>query len=265
MHLQNRVALVTGASRGIGASIVQQLQAAGCQVAFTARHAEPLHALARPQDLPIAGDLLDEAFRQHLVTQTVARYGRIDLLINNAGVGQYQRSIEAESAEIRSLWEINFFAPLELARLVVPQMLGQERLADANECGMVVNVSSVAGRVTLPWFSMYSASKFALSSWTRGLRMEYLGKGLRTLEVCPGYVKTEFQASALSGKPPAALAASKDRFAITPDACAKAILQGIRKNRRTVMTPASSWALVLASQLFPGIVERRMAGINGTD
>jgi short-subunit dehydrogenase len=264
MHLTDRVALVTGASRGIGLAIASQLRDAGCHLVLTARSVEALQAISRPGDLVVPGDLLDASFREHLISQALATHGRIDLLVNNAGVGHYRTSIEADSAEIRTLWELNFFAPLELARLVVPGMLEQPLLPDAQERGMVVNISSVAGMVTLPWFSMYSASKFALCSWTEGLRMEYGSRGIRTLAVCPGYVKTEFQESVLSGTPPPALAKSKERFAITPEACAREVLRGIRRNKRIVVTPRSNWALVAAARWMPVLLEKRLARISGT-
>lgn len=264
MQLNDRVALVTGASRGIGLAIANQLRDAGCRLVLTARNSEVLQAVSHPDDLVVAGNLLDAAFRNQLISRVLTVHGRIDLLVNNAGVGHYCTSIDADSVEIRALWEINFFAPLELARLAVPHMLEQPMLPDARERGMVVNVSSIAGMVTLPWFSMYSASKFALCSWTEGLRMEYGARGIRALAVCPGYVRTEFQESVLSGNPPAALAKSKERFAITPEACACAVLRGIRQNKRTVVTPRSNWALVAAAQWFPGLLEKRLARINGT-
>ncbi len=264
MELRERVVLVTGASQGIGAALARQLQDAGCRVVRCARNEEALRAQALPGDLVVAGDLLDSGFRAQLFRTVLERFGRLDILVNNAGVGHYRNSIEADSDEIRALWELNFFVPLELARLAVPHMLDQPVLAGAREKGMVVNVSSIAGKVTLPWFTMYSASKYALCSWTEGLRMEYLGRGIRTLAVCPGYVKTSFQANVLSGSPPEPLAKSKDRFAITPDECARAIVSGIRGNKRTVVTPTSNWALVLASRLLPGMVERRLARINGS-
>lgn len=264
MEVRGRVALITGASRGIGAALAKELRDAGAKLVLCARNEDALRGAAGKEDLVLAGDLLDGSFREQVVRETLTSFGRVDLLVNNAGVGHYRSSIEAESAEIRALWELNFFVPLELARLVVPQMLRQEALAGAREQGMVVNVSSIAGKVTLPWFTMYSASKYALCSWTEGLRMEYMAKGIRTLSVCPGYVKTEFQANALSGQPPAPLAQSKERFAITPEACAGAILRGILKNKRTVVTPASNWALVVAARLLPAVVERRLARINGT-
>lgn len=264
MQVRDRVAIVTGASRGIGAAVVRELRQAGARLLLTARDEEALREVAVAGDAMVAGDLTESATRERILAEALERFGRVDLLINNAGVGYYRNSIEAESEEIRALWELNFFAPLELARLVVPRMLAQQRLADAEEAGMVVNVSSIAGKVTLPWFTMYSASKYALCSWTEGLRMEYWAKGIRTLAVCPGYVKTEFQANVLTGAPPAPLAASKERFAITPEACAKAICRGIARNKRTVVTPASNWALVAVARLLPGLLERRLARINGS-
>jgi short-subunit dehydrogenase len=264
MEIRDRVAIVTGASRGIGAAVAAALRQEGAKLVLGARSEAGLREVAAEGDAVVAGDLTDARARERLVAEAVGRFGRIDLLINNAGVGHYRTSMEADSEEIRQLWELNFFAPLELARLAAPQMLRQPRLPGAREAGMVVNVASIAGKVTLPWFTMYSASKYALCSWTEGLRMEYLGRGLRTLLVCPGYVKTEFQANVLSGAPPAALAASKERFAITPEQCARAIVQGIRKNKRTVVTPASNWALVVAARLLPGVVERRLARIHGS-
>ena len=197
MRIERRVVIITGASRGIGAALARELRQAGARLVLAARN-EALRQVAAADDGVVAGDITDTSTRARILAEALRRFGRVDLLVNNAGVGHYRNSIEAESEEIRALWELNFFAPLELARLVVPQMLRQPRLPGADEAGMVVNVSSVAGKVTLPWFSMYSASKFALCSWTEGLRMEYWAKGIRTLAVCPGYVRTEFQANVLS-------------------------------------------------------------------
>lgn len=264
MRIEQRVVVVTGASRGIGAALARELRKHGARLVLTARNEEALRQVGSAHDVLVAGDITEAATRRRILDEALNRFGRVDLLVNNAGVGHYRSSLGAESEEIRALWELNFFAPLELARLAVPQMLRQERLPDAGEAGMVVNVASIAGKVTLPWFSMYSASKFALCSWTEGLRMECWSQGIRTLAVCPGYVRTEFQSNALSGTPPVLSAASKERFAITPDACARAIYHGIRRNKRTVVTPLSSWALVAAARLLPGIVQHRLARINGT-
>ena len=111
--------------------------------------------------------------------------------------------------------------------------------------------------------TVYSVSKYALGSLTEGMRMELMGSGVRTMIVCPGYVKTAFQAHVISGKAPDSVIRQR-RFAIETQACATAIRRGVERDARTVVTPAAGWALAAASRLFPGIVEKRLARINGT-
>ncbi|MCZ2156151.1 MAG: SDR family NAD(P)-dependent oxidoreductase [Bryobacterales bacterium] len=264
MRIEGRVAVVTGASRGIGAAVARELRRAGARLVLNARDEAALRGVASGEDALVPGDLTSDVTRQRLVAEALDRFGRVDLLVNNAGVGFYQNSIQADVDEIRALWELNFFVPLELSRLIVPHMLNQPRLTGAAEAGMVVNISSIAGKVTLPWFTMYSASKFALCSWTEGLRMEYGAKGIRTLLVCPGSVKTEFQSNVLSGAPPRSLSARRERFLITPEACARAVVKGIARNKRTVVVPVSAWLLVAAARLTPAILERYLARVNDT-
>jgi short-subunit dehydrogenase len=115
--------------------------------------------------------------------------------------------------------------------------------------------------VTLPWFSLYSASKFALGSLTDGLRMELKPFGIHAMTVCPGYVKTEFQAHALGTRPPDAIMKGR-RFAITPEECAAAIVRGLERNARTVVVPRIGWIFVALSRVFPQTVESKLAAIN---
>lgn len=157
-------------------------------------------------------------------------------------------------ADVRRLFDLNLFAPLELTQLVVPHMRGRKQ-------GAIVNISSIAGKVTLPWFSLYSASKFALGSLTDGLRMELKPFGIHAMTVCPGYVKTEFQAHALGTRPPDAIMKGR-RFAITPEACAEAIVRGIERDARTVVVPRVGWIFVALNRVFPRTVESKLAAIN---
>lgn len=122
---------------------------------------------------------------------------------------------------------------------------------------MIVNMGSIAGKVTLPWFTLYSATKYALGSLTEGLRMELAGDGIRTMIVCPGYVKTDFQSHALVGRPPDRLW----RIAITPEQCAHAVARGVVRNARTVVTPAIAWLFIALQRLFPALVETQMRRI----
>ena len=125
---------------------------------------------------------------------------------------------------------------------------------------MIVNIGSIAGKATLPWFTLYSATKFALGSLTEGLGMELAADNIRTMLVCPGYVRTEFQSHALVGRPPDRLLKGK-KFAITPEQCAEAVARGVERNARTVVTPALGWVLIVLKRLFPTIVEAQMKKI----
>ena len=158
--------------------------------------------------------------------------------------------------EARSLMELNFFAPLAMTQLVVPHMR-------ARRSGMLVNVGSIGGKVVLPWLTLYSVTKSALGALTEGQRIELMRDGVRTMLVCPGYVKTGFQQNVRAGHAPEKVQTAR-RFAITPEQCAEAIRRGVERDARTVVTPRSGWLLVLAMRLFPAIVESRMASINGT-
>jgi short-subunit dehydrogenase len=191
-----------------------------------------------------------------VVDRTIERFGAIDILINNAGVGLYRPAWCAPDDEVRRLMELNFFALLAMIRLVAPHM--RERRS-----GTIVNLSSIGGKIVLPWMTLYSASKYAVNALTEGMRMELRRDGIHTLLVCPGYVKTGFQQHVAAGKAPDSVQRAR-RMAITAAQCATAIRRGVERDARTVVTPASGWLLVLAARLFPGAVEARMAAMNGT-
>ncbi|HXS96989.1 MAG TPA: SDR family NAD(P)-dependent oxidoreductase [Candidatus Limnocylindrales bacterium] len=256
MTLEGKVVLITGASQGIGAACAAEFARAGARLSLTARNESALRLNSPPDALLTAGDLTDPAHRARLIAATLDRYNGIDILINNAGAGLYGPSWSAPEDEVRALLELNFFVPLALARLAIPHM--RERHG-----GMIVNIGSIAGKMTLPWMNLYSASKYALGSWTEGLRMELRRDGIRTLIVCPGYVQTAFQKNVIAGQPPAGIKQARS-LAITAAECARDIRRGVERNARTVVTPKTGWLLIAAMRLFPGFVESRMAKINGT-
>lgn len=255
MELAGKVVLITGASQGIGAACAAEFARAGARLSLSARSEEGLRKAA-PGALITPGDITSPEIRSLLVDRTLERYGAIDILINNAGIGGYRPAWEMPLQDARALLELNFFAALGLIQLVVPHMR-------ARRTGMIVNVGSIAGKLTLPWMTLYSASKSALGTVTEGLRMELLRDGIRAMLVCPGYVKTGFQQNAIVGQPPETVVRERRR-AITPEQCAYAIRRGVEKNARTVMAPRAGWLLVAAMRILPAIVEQRMAQMNGT-
>jgi short-subunit dehydrogenase len=253
MRLEGAVALITGASEGIGAATADLLRQRGARLSLVARSESRLISLSGPKDLVNPGDLLKPADRKRVIERTMEKYGRIDLLINNAGAGLYAPSHQTSMEDARKLFELNFFAPLELSQLAAEHMKNQRG-------GTIVNVSSIAGKMTLPWFTLYSASKYAVVSLSEGLRMELRSYGVHCMAVCPGYVRTRFQMNVLHGAPPA-LTAWQRHWAITPQQCARDIVKGIERGARTVVTPRSGWLLVAAQRLFPGVLERRLESI----
>ncbi|MBI3683299.1 MAG: SDR family NAD(P)-dependent oxidoreductase [Acidobacteria bacterium] len=254
MRIAGKVVLVTGASEGIGAACAAAFRARGAKLSLLARSGDKLEGVMAAGDVATAGDVTREEDRRRCVEATIARFGRIDILINNAGVGLYAPSWQAPLEAVRRMYEVNFFAALAMIQLVAPGMRAQHS-------GSIVNVSSIAGRVTLPWLTLYSASKFALCSLTDGLRMELKRDGIHAMTVCPGYVSTRFQQNVLMGQAPESVQRTK-WFRITAGQCARAIVKGVERNARTVVTPRAGWIFIALERLLPGSVEARLAAMH---
>ena len=173
-------ALVTGASSGIGAAVVERLRAEGLQVHALARSAKALGALAeRTGCIPHAIDVTELAGITRL-TQEV----EFDVLVNNAGVDRPGSILKADAEGIDLLVDVNLRAVLHLCRLVVPGMVARDR-------GHVVNISSIAGAYNFNGNSTYHATKAAVSMLSRQLRIDAFGKRVRVTEICPGRVATD--------------------------------------------------------------------------
>ena len=256
MRLDGKIVLITGASQGIGAACAAEFARAGARLSLAARSEEGMRAAGGADALVTPADITTDAGRQLVIQRTIERFGAIDILINNAGIGLYSPSWDTPLEEVRRLMELNFFAVIGMTGLAVPHMR-------ARRSGMVVNVGSIAGKMTLPWLTVYSASKYALGSLTDGLRMELRGAGIGAMLVCPGYVLTGFQKNVIAGQAPPKVIEGR-RFAVTAAQCARDIRRGVERGARTVMTPRSGWLLVAAMRLFPSLVESRMAEMNGT-
>lgn len=246
--LQGKVVLVTGASEGIGAALARVLQARGARLALTARTTDKLVPIARREDLAMAGDLTDQAFRRDLIATTVARFGQIDVLINNAGRGAFHSLADMPLDEARGLFELNFFAPFHLVQLAAPDIRRVQ--------GTIVNVSSMAGEINLPWLPMYSATKHALLSLTSTQRMEFRRHGVHVMSVLPGYVETRFLENS-SGPKPADGAVRGRKYAVSPGVCAEAIVQGIEQRKKSVVTPRAGMIPLVISRLIPDFFESR--------
>ncbi|MDJ0850327.1 MAG: SDR family oxidoreductase [Myxococcota bacterium] len=183
------VALVTGASSGIGAASALCLARAGFRVVLAARRAERLEALGKTigreggSVLVVATDLADERATRRLVDRTLDGFGRIDVLVNNAGFSPAAALEQLARAEVRGAFEVNLFAGLQLVGCVVPVMREQGG-------GRILNMSSLASKVPAPLAVAYAATKGALESATDCLRLELAPWGIRLSLIIPGFVDT---------------------------------------------------------------------------
>jgi NADP-dependent 3-hydroxy acid dehydrogenase YdfG len=190
--LAGKAAIVTGASSGIGAATARLLAKEGCNVVLAARREDRLNALAAELGegtLAAPADVTDPAACAALVTRTVERFGSLDVLINNAGLGLYGSIAEGNPEDWRKMFDVNVLGVLYTTRAAVRQMLRQGS-------GDVVFISSLAGRrVPRADGTVYAATKHAVNAIADGLRMDVHEKGVRVINVEPGLVRTEFPES----------------------------------------------------------------------
>ncbi|SHN46066.1 oxidoreductase [Chitinophaga sp. CF418] len=188
---QKKVWFVTGASKGLGLSIVKQLLAQGFPVAATSRSIDALSKAVGSDDnfLPLSVDLTSEKSVADAVDATVKKFGRIDVVVNNAGYGLVGALEELTDEESRENFNVNVFAVLNVIRKALPHLRKQGS-------GHIINISSIAGFVgTFPGFGIYCATKFALDGLTEALSEEVKPMGIHTTIVGPGYFRTNFLAA----------------------------------------------------------------------
>jgi NADP-dependent 3-hydroxy acid dehydrogenase YdfG len=192
-RLQDKVVLITGASMGIGAAMARMFASEGAKLALAARSMDRLELLAASlqcEVLPIRVDMTDPAQVRNMVQATVERFGRLDILINNAGLGMYSSFANADPENIERLVATNWLGPMHAAHAAIPHMRRQGS-------GQIINVSSVAGKIAIPWMTVYCSTKFALNALSYGLRMELEKENIQVISVCPGRVKTPFTENAI--------------------------------------------------------------------
>jgi len=183
--MEQQVALVTGASSGIGAHTARSLHDAGFVVYGAARRVERMRELAEAGVRTLAMDVTDETSLRSGVDRVLGEAGRLDVLVNNAGYGSYGAVEDVPLAEARAQFDVNVFGAAALIALVLPGM--RERRS-----GTIVNISSMGGRIYTPMGAWYHATKYALEALSDSLRLEVASFGIRVVIVEPGAIRTEW-------------------------------------------------------------------------
>jgi uncharacterized protein len=255
MQLSGKVVVVTGASMGIGEAIAKIFADGGANVVLLSRDADRAEAArARighaERTLALACDVRNREEIDRVVGLTLHHFQHVDVWINNAGHGILDSVENVSMAAVRETFETNFFGAVEAMQAVIPVIKQQGS-------GAIVNISSVAGHVPLPFHAVYSATKFAMNAIGKGARIELRSSGINVLTVCPGYVRTEFGVNALKGKEQKQVRPAQIR-GITVERVARAVLKGYLKQKREVVVPWTMVPVIKLYQLFPGLVERAM-------
>lgn len=261
MDVQNRLVWITGASSGIGEALAYELSDRGARLVLSSRREKALHEVRRRCDRPDdhVVQTLDLAAPETLqaAAETVqSEVGPVDVLVNNGGVSQRSTAADTDVSVVRRIMEINFFGAVQLTKAVLPVM--QERGE-----GHIAVVSSVTGKFGTPQRSSYAASKHALHGWFDSLRAEVQNEGVDVTLVCPGFVRTNVVANALTadGSPTGTGAEEKG---MPPEDCAEAIADALR--RGTAECYVGGWETlgVYAKRFVPGLFRRVLRRYDGT-
>ncbi|MCY3899194.1 MAG: SDR family NAD(P)-dependent oxidoreductase [Caldilineaceae bacterium] len=257
-ELRGKVAVVTGASRGIGEAIAAALAAEGCRLVLAARSTERLQEVAEglrlrhgAEVLVVPTDIGDEGQSRGLIGAAASHFGTVDILVNNAGMGIYGAMDEVHLDDLRHVFAVNFFGPMAALQAAVPIMRSQGG-------GTIVNVSSIVGRFPQPLGGGYTATKFALHGASGAARAELKRDSIDVVLVCPGLTDTEFsQHSRISV--PGAEHRQGERHSlgrgVEPERVGRRTVTAIRKGEREVFVTLFDRALVWFAVHFPGLLE----------
>jgi short-subunit dehydrogenase len=252
MELAGKVTVITGASTGIGEAIARVFVHKGGSVVLLSRDAARAEAARgrigySERTVALSCDVRHSEEIDRVLGLTLHHFKRIDIWINNAGHGLLDSVAEVKLPACHELFETNFFGALSAMQAVIPVMRQQGG-------GTIINISSVAGHIPLPYHAAYSATKFALNAIGKAAGVELKKDGIHVLTVCPGYVRTAFSENAVRGSEVKKVRPGSVR-GISAERVARATLRGYLKQKREVIVPWTMHLPVKVYQLFPSLVE----------
>jgi short-subunit dehydrogenase len=254
MEMDGKVVVVTGASMGIGEAIAEVFADEGARVVLLSRDAGRSEAARSrightDRTLAMACDVRNREEIDRALALTLHNFGRVDVWVNNAGVGIRDSVADMQAGSVRELFETNFFGAIACMQAVAPAM--REKGG-----GAIINISSVAGHIPVPFMAIYSGSKFAMNAIGKAARLELKRDRINVLTVCPGYVRTDFGAHVVADRK--GNVRPQSVRGVTAERVARAAYRGYLKGKREVVVPWTMIPVVKLYQLFPGLVEWAM-------
>ena len=245
--VEGRVALITGASQGIGRACALVLAGAGAKVALCARNREKLEQLAEEiikQGGEAAAFKIDVGSEDEIKTGTkavIGHFGRIDILVNNAGVGMRKPFVDTSIEMVEQIIRTNYLGAVYCTHEALPSMI-------ARRIGHIVNISSGAGKIGTLNMAAYCGSKFALNGWSESLYHELKPLGIKVSVICPGPVQTYFNRDFSDTEPKAPPA-----MIMTTGAVCREVIKAIERNKFEVVMPRSLALVCVFERLMPGL------------
>jgi short-subunit dehydrogenase len=256
MELAGKVVVITGASMGIGEAIAKVFVEEGGSIVMLSRDAARAEAARErigclERTIALSCDVRHTEEIDRVLGLTLHHFKRVDVWINNAGHGLLDSVADVDMSSCHELFETNFFGALSAMQAVIPVMRQQGG-------GTIINISSVAGQIPLPFHASYSATKFALNAIGKAAGVELKKDGVHVLTVCPGYVRTAFAENAVRGNETKQVRPGSVR-GISAERVARATLRGCLKQKGEVIVPWTMHVPVKLYQLLPSLVEWAMA------
>lgn len=251
--LKDKVVVITGASSGIGLAAAKAFAAEGSKLAVAARNIEKLNKLkeelSQNEIICIKTDVTIEGECQNLIEQTITKYGRIDILINNAGISMRAMFKDLNLSVIKNLMDVNFWGTVYCTKYALPWILETR--------GSVVGVISIAGFKGLPARTGYSASKFAVYGFLDTLRIEHLKENLHVMIFAPGFTASSIREKALvaDGTQQGSTPRDEDKM-MSAEECAQHLVKGIKKRKSQVILTFIGKLTVNLNKFFPRLVDR---------
>ncbi|PID93829.1 MAG: short chain dehydrogenase [Bacteroidetes bacterium] len=252
--MKDKVVIITGASSGIGRALAVQFVKQGSMVVLAARSKEKLLEVeASLQGYPgkvlvVPTDVSVEKECQRLVEKTVAVFGRIDILINNAGISMRALFCDLKLEVLERLMAVNFWGTVYCSKYAEPYLVKQR--------GSLVGVISIAGYQGLPARTGYSASKYAIRGFLDTVRIENLKTGMHVMIAAPGFTQSNIRFSALTADAtPQGATPRKEKSMMSPEYCAYRIYWAIRRRKRSLILTTQGKLTVLLNKLFPRFVD----------